>query len=268
MRTWARDWVSGLCAERAGLAMTDAAIAAMETRLAPLARREGFGSVDELLARARERDDLRLTWRIVEAVASAEGGFFRDPAAIDHLCRAVLPAMARPGQPLRIWIAGCGAGQEAYSLAMALAERQPRIATDILATDLSAARLQKAQAGAYSAYEVQRGLSAHRLVRWFEPHAGEFLVSAQLRGLVRWGRFNPMDDAGHLGRFDVILCRGVLPCLNDQARARFTATLAGALTPEGRLMLGLGEAPARGDWASVDGAPGLFAPRAVVRLAA
>lgn len=269
MRTWARDWVSGLCAARAGLAITDETITAMETRLAPLARREGFGSVDELLARARERDDDRLTWRIVEAVASAEGGFFRDPAAIDGLCGAVLPALARVGQPLRIWIAGCGAGQEAYSLAMALAEHPARLTTDILATDLSAARLQKAQAGVYSAYEVQHGLSARRLVRWFEPHAGEFLISAQLRGMVRWGRFNAIDDAGHLGRFDLILCRGVATCLDMPSQARLSHTLSAALTPGGRLVLGPEETPCGGDWAPVMGAaPGLFTPASVARLAA
>lgn len=264
---WARDWVSGLCVERAGLAMTDAVVSAMETRLAPLARREGFGSVDELLARARERDDVRLTWRIVEAVASAEGGFFRDPTAIDQLCD-LLPAMAGPGRPLRIWIAGCGAGQEAYSLAMGLAERQPRLAVDILATDLSAARLQKAQTGVYSAYEIQRGLSARRLVRWFEPHAGEFMASAQLRALVRWSRFNPMDGAGHLGRFDVILCRSVLDDLNPRARERFAATLADALETDGRLMLGPGQTPACGDWRPVAGASATFALTPAARLAA
>lgn len=267
MRNWARDWVTQLCAERAGLRLTGEAVAAIESRLAPLARREGFGAVDEMLTRARDRDDTRLSWLMIEAMSPAPGGFFRAPAAFDDLCDVVLPGMAPPGQPLRIWIVGCGAGQEAYALAMALMEREMQAGVDILATDLSEARLQKAQAGVYSAYEVQCGLSARRLVRWFEPHAGEYLLSPQLRAAVRWGRFNAMDSGAALGRFDVILCRGVMDALTDAGRERLATSLAQSILPEGRLMMDAAEAAPAG-WKPVAGAPGMFTAAAGARLAA
>lgn len=266
MRPWANKILASLCETRAGLRVDGQA----EARLAPLARHEGFASVDDLLIAARERDDPKLAWQVVEAITPTQSAFFREPAALDHICDAVLPdlARARCEARLRVWVVGCGAGQEVYSLAMALEERVLPCAVDIFASDLSEARLVKAQAGAYSSFEVQRGLSARRLVQCFEKRDEAFFLSPRLRRRIRWGRINLIEDQARLGQFDVILCRDVLPAYTSEAQTQLAQTFAAALRPGGRLVLGSAERPFAGDWRAASGPPGGFSPWSAAMLAA
>lgn len=245
-----RELIARLCAERAGLRVDPDKAYMLENRLGPVARREGFGSVHEFVAAVRDRGEERLIWAAVEAMSPAETAFFREPATFDRIVAEVLPDLARrrEGAPLRLWAAACGAGQEIYSLAMALEESSPPgVSIEVFASDLSERRLEKAQAGVYSQFEVQRGLSARRLVRHFERLDDSFGLSPRVRQMVRWRRVNLMEDLSRLGQFDLVLCRNVLPYLRDDARPRVLANLRGALAVGGWLVLGETEA-----------APGLY----------
>jgi chemotaxis protein methyltransferase CheR len=177
-------------------------------------------------------------------MSPAETGFFRDPETFELIAERVLPTLARgrEGKPLRIWAAACGTGQEVYSLAMLLAD-QPLAgaAFELTGSDLSERRLEKAQSGLYSQFEVQRGLSAHRLVRHFENAEEGFVLSPRIRATVRWRRVNLIEDLSRLGRFDLVLCRNFIAGLTEPARARALANLAGALAPGGILALGSSE---------------------------
>lgn len=238
------ELVARLCAERAGLNVDPDKHYLVENRLAPVARREGFGSVEEFVRAVRDRDEERLVWALVEAMSPAEGSFFRHPETFELIAEKVLPALARgrEGQPLRIWAAACGTGQEVYSLAMLLAE-QPAVGqgVELIGSDLCERRLEKAQSGLYSQFEVQRGLSAHRLVRHFENAEEGFTLSPRIRGTVRWRRANLVDDLSRFGRFDLVLCRSYMPALTDAARQRVLANLTAALAPGGVLALGPSE---------------------------
>jgi chemotaxis protein methyltransferase CheR len=235
------DLVTRLCAERAGLHVDPEKGYLVENRLAPVARREGFGSVEELVGAVRDRDEDRLIWALVEAISPAETGFFRDPETFELIAERVLPALAQgrePGKPLRIWAAACGAGQEVFSLAMLLSEQPLAGATvELFGSDLCERRLEKAQSGLYSQFEVQRGLSAHRLVRHFENAEDGFVLSPRIRQMVRWRRVNLMEDMRRLGQFDLVVCRGQMPALAEAARAQALANLADALAPGGFLAL-------------------------------
>lgn len=237
------QFVAHLCAEKAGLRVDPEKVYLVENRLSPVARREGFGSLHELLTAVRDRDDDRLGWSVVEAMSPAESAFFRDPGAFDLIAEA-LPNLARrrQGEPLRIWAAQCGAGQEVYSLAMLLDERAPAgTAIELYGSDLCERRLEKAQSGFYSQFEVQRGLAARRLVRHFEAQDDGFVLSPRLRQTVRWRRVNLLDDLARFGRFDLILCRSLLGALLDTARGRVLENLAKVLVPGGLLVLGASE---------------------------
>jgi chemotaxis protein methyltransferase CheR len=264
-----RELIARLCAERAGLRVDPDKAYMLENRLAPVARREGFGSVHELVVAVRDRDEERLIWGAVEAMSPAESAFFRDPAAFEGIVGEVLPDLARrrQGGTLRLWAAACGTGQEVYSLAMALDERSPAgVKIEVFGSDLCERRLEKAQAGVYSQFEVQRGLSAHRLVRHFEGSDDSFSLSPRVRQAVRWRRVNLMDDLSRLGRFDLVLCRNVLGYFGDDARGRVLANLEGALAPGGWLVLGGGEtAPGL---ATVPGRPGFHRRTAAERAVA
>jgi len=240
-----RELVARLCADRAGLRIDPDKGYVLENRLGPVARREGFASVHEFVGAVRDRDEERLIWAAVEAMSPAETTFFREPSTFDRIVGEALPELARrrEGGTLRLWAAASGAGQEVYSLAMALDECAPaNVKVDVFASDLSDRRLEKAQAGVYSQFEVQRGLSARRLVRHFESRDDSFVLSPRVRQMVRWRRVNLMEDLGRLGQFDLVLCRNMLGYLLEDARARALSHLQEALTPGGWLVLGEDEA--------------------------
>jgi chemotaxis protein methyltransferase CheR len=239
-----RELVARLCGERAGLKVDPDKSYLFENRLGPVARREGFGSVHEFVSAVRDRDEERLIWAAVEAMSPAETAFFRDPVVFETIVGEVLPELARrrEGGTLRLWAAACGTGQEVYSLAMALDEVAPvGVTLEIFGSDLCERRLEKAQAGVYSQFEVQRGLSAQRLVQHFEGLEDGFALSPRVRQMVRWRRVNLLEDLSRLGQFDLVICRNLMGYLRDEARARVLANLEGALAPGGRLVLGAAE---------------------------
>lgn len=234
-----------LCAERSGALVDPDKVYLIESRLSPVARREGFGSVGELLQAARGGTEERLALACIEAMSPSETSFFRDRAMIERLWREVVPEIARrrPDGVVRIWSAGCSAGQEIYSLAMLQAETPaPTGKVELYASDLNERLLDRARLGIYSSFEVQRGLAARQLVRHFENHDERFLLAKRLRQEVRWRRVNLMDDLTPLGVFDVVLCRNVLSGMTDAARSRVLDQLDKVVAADGVLMLGADEA--------------------------
>jgi chemotaxis protein methyltransferase CheR len=239
-----RAAVAALCAERAGLRVDADKEYLLENRLGPVARREGFGALSDMLQAMRDRGDERLVWAAVEAMSPAEAAFFRDPPSLEQSVTQALADLARrgEGQTLRIWVAACGAGQEVYSVAMLLDELAPAGATiDLCASDLSERRLEKARSGVYSQFEVQRGLPAQRLVRHFEKRDDSFVVAQRIRQMVRWRRVNLLEDLSPLGPFDLVLCRNVLGGLLEPARMRVLGNLTETMAEDGRLVLGAGD---------------------------
>lgn len=236
--------IAELCAERAGLRVDSETPYVIDSRLAPLARREGFASVTELAQALAARTDERLITAAVEAMAPAETAFFRDRATLERLWSETIPEMARHKQDgvVRVWSAGCASGQEIYSLAMLQAEQPaPTGRVELYASDYCERLMDRARAGTYSSFEVQRGLTARELVRHFENRGEQFQLTRGLRQAVRWRSVNLLDDLSALGRFDLVLCRNVLSGMTPAARARVLKRLEGVLAADGLLILGPGE---------------------------
>ncbi len=251
--------IARLCADRAGLRVDPEKAYLLENRLGPVARREGFASVHDFVCAVRDRDEDRLIWAAVEAMSPAETSFFRDPTSFKRMVGEALPDLAkrRKAGALRIWAAASGTGQEVYSLAMALEESAPAGASlEIFGSDLCERRLEKAQAGIYSQFEVQRGLSARRLVQHFVGSQDDFALSPRVRQAVRWRRVNLLDDLSRLGQFDLILYRHQTGHLLEDARHRVLENLQGALSPGGYLVLG--ETEAAPGLTALPGRPGFY----------
>jgi len=254
------DFLCALVRARSGLMLTGERGFFVETRLAPLARREGLASVSEVIERVMREPSGALARAVVEAMTVQETAFFRDRQVFGALASTVLPALgeAKP-TGLRVWSAGCGQGQEAYSLAMLVDEAdRPLPPIEILASDLSTAALEKAQAGIYTHFEVQRGLPIRRLLRHFEELDEAWRVSSALRQRVRWMRLNLIDPFRVDTGYDLILCRNVVSAFAPDARVTTLARLEQALAPGGRLVLGAGE-PAPDGFEPVVGSPCVFA---------
>jgi chemotaxis protein methyltransferase CheR len=216
-----------------------------ETRLSPVARREGVASVSDLVQRVKVGGDDRLMRVVVEAMLVQETSFFRDRAVFRALQDTVLPALAAArGRPVRVWSAGCGTGQESYSLAMMA--QDAALSLDLFASDLCSAALEKAQSGLYTHFEVQRGLPIRSLLQHFEPADDAWRISDKLRSMVRWRRLNLVDDFSVGTPFDLILCRNVVDGFDPVSRTKALERLALALAPDGLLLLGAQEAAPAG----------------------
>jgi chemotaxis protein methyltransferase CheR len=220
----------------------------VEARLAPILRREGLDGPAGLAYCLQARQSPVLKAEVAAALLTRETWFFRGRSDLQELAASRLPARlaATPSGRLRVLCAGGGTGQEAYSLAMLIEEgaapglRSARI--EIVSVDFCKQATERARAGTFSHYEVQRGLSAARLLQHFErTPGGDWLISGELRARVSFRQYNLLDRPGALGTFDVILCRNVLSGMAATARMRTADNLAAHLAPGGLILLGEGE---------------------------
>jgi chemotaxis protein methyltransferase CheR len=219
----------------------------VESRIAPIVRREGFSGLTELV-RAMERGmHPGLAQEVVQAMTINETYFFRDKLPFDKLREVFLPALitARANKrTLRIWCAASSTGQEPYSIAMIVDELASRITgwrVEIVATDISEAVLTKARAGNYSQFEVQRGLSTAQLLRYFTQNRDGWQLNSQIRSKVTFRQFNLLDDFSALGNFDLIFCRNVLIYFEPNRKADVLNRMCRVLSDDGVIVLGASE---------------------------
>lgn len=217
----------------------------IETALKPVLRARGLDTLDALVGAIIAANDAVLIDLVIDALLNQETSFFRDAAVIDLVALAIDELRGGdPSRRMRVWSAGCSAGQEPLSLAMLFAEREEASgarAPDIVASDVSAAALARVRAGRFSQFEIQRGLSVHRMIRWFDTLGTDWAAKPDLLRRVSFRRLNLVADPAPTGRFDLILCRNVLLYLPMPVRAAVFEKLAGALRPDGLLVLGAGE---------------------------
>jgi len=260
---------------RSGMVINPDKTYRIETCLAPVARREGFGGISEMIRDIQTKRDNALMWTVTEALANTETSFFRDRAPFQQFREEILPelAMSRGDKPIRIWSAACSTGQEPYSLAMVVddeASKYPGMKIELFASDLSERCLEKAQSGLYTQFEIQRGLPIRLLVRHFEKNDETWSLNPRIRQSVRWRRVNLLADLTGLGEFDVIFCRNVVSGFDRDVSRRVLDQLAATLPKDGRLILGLDETGS--DYTEalrpVSGRRGVYAPNPEYREAA
>ncbi len=263
--------LQALMASRAGYRLARDRMQLANHRLGPVARREGFDTVEDLLQTLWSKLVASQAWGVIEALLNPETWFRREPATFNVFTRELLPALsqARAGQPIRVWSAGCSTGQEAWSLA--IGARECGADVEILATDLNARALDKARAGAYTGFEIQRGLSARAMLDWFGQVEDQWIAGPALRSAVRFERANLLDEPADPARFDVIFCRHVLSDMDAGKRASVIDILERRLVDDGCLFLG-GDERLEGDsvaFRPVSGRKGLYvkAPSALRRAA-
>jgi chemotaxis protein methyltransferase CheR len=241
------DFLRELLHARSGLALTAEKRYLIESRLSMLCRRAGIASIEEIVRRLRVGRDETLAMQVVEAMTTNETLFFRDRTPFDLFRDVVLPELCARrdhSQPIRIWSAACSTGQEAYSLAMILDEMAPQLGGrryEIIGTDISQEVVEKAKAGSYSQFEIQRGLPIQMLIKYFTQAGDQWRVVDRLKAAVRFQTFNLLDDPTRFGMFDVIFCRNVMIYFDMATKAKVIATLARRLHPWGVVVLGAAE---------------------------
>lgn len=264
------DRLQTLMATRAGFRLTRDRMKLAEHRLGPVARREGFESVAAMLATLWAKPVASLGWAVIEALLNPETWFRRDRTSFETLTKELLPALgrARGREPIRIWSAGCSTGQEAWSLA--IAAQDAGVTAEIVATDLSQRALEKARSGAYTGFEIQRGLKAETMLRWFDQTEEAWIAKAELRASVHFARANLTDAPTDAARFDIIFCRHLLSDADPIRRSDMIDNLERRLVDDGCLFLGAEEQPEDSlAFRPVSGRKGLFvkSPSAIRRAA-
>lgn len=220
----------------------------VETRLHGLALGEGFGSVGALLEGVQtEEESGALHGKVAEAMLNGETSFFRDLYPFDALRDTLLPeiiAKRETSRLLNIWSAATASGQEAYSLAMLLLESFPQLAgwrIRLLASDVSEAMLARARAGVFSQIEVNRGLPARLMLKYFERTGAEWSIHPRVRQMVEFQQINLAATWPQVPPMDVILMRNVLLYFSLETRKAILARVCKILRPDGYLFLGGGE---------------------------
>lgn len=210
-------------------------------KLAQLSRAKGIDTVADLVRKLRSDDALLRA--AVEVLLNGETSFFRDPAAFRTLEREALPALMK-GQEnatsLRIWCAACSTGQEPYSVRMLL-DQSPlaqELNVELLATDYSSPSIEKAKTGTYSQHDVNRGLPARTLAKYFKHTGRQWTVEPGLRERVRFERLNLVSGQLPSGYWDLILLRNVLIYFPLETKKLILDRVLDRLAPAGLLMLG------------------------------
>lgn len=241
------DWLRAFLKQQSGLVLTNEKQYLIESRLLPVARKAGLASLSALIGKIKEPGQSMLAATVVEAMTTNESFFFRDKTPFEHFTDTMLPKMleARARERrLRIWCAAASTGQEPYSLAMCLKDAEAKLAgwrVEILGTDLSTDVLEKAKAGVYTQFEVQRGLPINHLLKYFTQIGDTWQINSNMRSMVQYRKLNLLENFSSLGQFDIIFCRNVLIYFDNKTKVEILERMAKMMPADGYLVLGAAE---------------------------
>jgi chemotaxis protein methyltransferase CheR len=218
-----------------------------DTRLTPLARTAGASSLAGLVDLLRVDRSEHLHRAVAEAMTINETSFFRDVRPFDILRTTIIPAVIAQRaeeRKLRIWSAASSTGQEAYSVAMLLLEHFPELArwdVEIIGSDISRSVTEYARRGRYRRIEVNRGLPARLLLKYFERDRDEWEIVPRVKQLCHFCDINLCAPFPSLPQFDVVMLRNVLLYFPQQDRSCVFADIYRQMQPQGYLLLGNAE---------------------------
>ncbi len=219
----------------------------VEARVEPLLKSEGFHSIADLVQGMRTQSDLsQLHLNVIDSLTINETLFFRDVHPFEAIRTTLIPEMiARAaGRKLNIWSAASSTGQEAHSVAMLFRETSPAMGPSnvtIHGTDITERVLIQAREGAYSQFEVNRGLPAPLLVRYFRQEGNRWILRDDVRDLARFERMNLSEPWKNLPLFDLILVRNVMIYFDVDTKRGILENMVRQLQPGGGIILGSSE---------------------------
>ncbi|HUD57849.1 MAG TPA: protein-glutamate O-methyltransferase CheR [Terracidiphilus sp.] len=213
-----------------------------ESRLAPIVRQLGLSSINDLCAFVKAGCHHDVALQIAESMTTNETYFFRDPAQYDAIRNQLLPRLKKERQDskkLRFWSAASSTGQEAYSLAMLLLEdgfKDWNI--QILGTDYSSKVVERARSATYQQIEVNRGLPADLLVKYFKRSGMNWQLSESLRRLASFETIDLRKSMRSIGPFDLVFCRNVMIYFDSATKRNIMKEIHSTLFRGGWLLLG------------------------------
>jgi len=219
----------------------------VESRILPLAKKEGFESIEDLVRSLRSGPKNGLSTKVVDAMTTNETSFFRDIHPFETLKNHIIPGLIKKRgatKQLNIWSGASSSGQEPYTFAMILRENFPELRTwkvNYMSSDISHEMLDRCKKGIYSQLEINRGLPATLMVKYFERHGTEWQAKEELRNMVEFRYLNLCEKWPILPKMDLVLLRNVLIYFDVEMKKKILKQIQDLLQPDGYLFLGAAE---------------------------
>jgi chemotaxis protein methyltransferase CheR len=238
------ELVRELVRRKAGIVLEPGKEYLVESRLSALARQEKLDGFAAVVAKLRGSSMDPINTRVVEAMTTNETSFFRDIHPFEALKKTILPTLASTraaSKTLNIWCGASSTGQEPYTIAMTLMETIPDIASwniNFVATDLSREMIARSRAGKYNQIEINRGLPAALMVKYFEKQGLEWQIKEPLRKMVEFREMNLTTAWPPLPMMDIVFLRNVLIYFDANTKREILLRIRRILKPDGHLFLG------------------------------
>ena len=241
------NYIRELLLERSAIVLEEGKEYLVESRVGQVAETEGYGTIDQLVKALRKNSHNGLQSKVIEALTTNETSFFRDIHPFATLKDVVLPELLKSRnniQKLNIWCAASSSGQEPFSIAMVVRENFPALLSwkiNFIASDISERMLDRCRSGKFSQLEVNRGLSASFLVKYFEKKGSAWFIKKHLQEMIHFKQINLSRELPFLPKMDIIFLRNVLIYFDIETRKKILKQLASILQPDGFLFLGAAE---------------------------
>jgi len=241
------NYIRKLVRNRSGIVLEAGKEYLVESRITPLLDTEGFNDFSDLVRSLQINPTNGLHDKVVEALTTNETSFFRDVRPFEILREKVLPEIIQRNSATRrinIWCGASSSGQEPYTLAILLKEHFPQLNVwDIhfTATDISTKMLNRCRTGTYTQLEVNRGLAANILIKYFDREGIHWIIKKPLREMVQFKKLNLCDPLPPMRPMDIIFLRNVLIYFDPEMKKKILEQIKHRMHPEGYLFLGAAE---------------------------
>lgn len=235
-----------LMRKNAGWKFNEQQYVVIEKKISNFIRGKNYNSVNELIAELKAENH-NLINQVVENLAFSETMFFRDAEVFAQLKNNILPKLkdkCRSRKELNIWSLGCSSGQEAYSMAILMDKCKKNFLDwkiNISGSDISAVAINKSQRGVYNNFEIQTGLNARDILKYFENNNSNWQAKDTLRLKIDFRRYNIMDEIVGNKKYEMILCRNVLCYFDAQYQDEILKRISSHQPQGGYLVLGKDE---------------------------
>lgn len=241
------DYVRGMVRDRAAIVLESDKQYLVDARLVNLAFKEGFASAEDLVGRLRAQPREELMQKVIEAMTTNETMFFRDIHPFEVLRKHILPELINKRgaqRALNMWCGASSSGQEPYSVMMLLREHFPQLTSwsvTFIATDLSSEILARARAGVYNQLEVNRGLPAPLLLKYFTKQGMNWQIKEELRQAIEFREMNLCQAWPTMPQMDIVFLRNVLIYFDVETKKAILGRIRRLLRPDGYLFVGSAE---------------------------
>ena len=241
------EYISKMVRDRSAIVLETGKEYLVESRLFPVVKQEGLDSLKELVKKISLNNDKRLQDMVVEAMTTNETSFFRDHHPFETLKNSVIPELIKKRQSTRefnIWCGASSSGQEPYSIAMLLKENFPELNTwklNYIATDISNEMLNRCREGYYSQLEINRGLPASMMVKYFDRDGAHWQIKEDFRKMIDFKMLNLSEAWPTMPQMDIVMLRNVLIYFDVETKKNILAKIQKLLKPDGYLFLGAAE---------------------------